>query len=74
MEKRKDDRDRKKSIDEATEDPRQANKSNEGEQAAELQVGEEGERDDPNRFAPDSKEAEIKHATHSESKDTEQEP
>ena len=60
MEKRKDDRDRKKSIDEATEDPRQANKSNEGEQAAELQVGEEGERDDPNRFAPDSKEAGIK--------------
>ena len=74
MEKRKDDRDQKKSIDEATEDPREANKSNEGEQAAELQVGEEGERDDLNRFKPDSKEAEIKHATHIESKDTAQEP
>lgn len=74
MEKRKDDRDAKKSIDEATEDPRQANKSNEGEQAAELQVGEEDERDSPNRFEPDSKESETKHATHSESKDTVDEP
>ena len=74
MEKRKDDRDAKKSIDEATEDPREANKSNEGEQAAELQVGQEDERDNPNRFEPDSKEAEIKHATHNESKDTVDEP
>ena len=74
MEKRKDDRDRKKSIDEATDDPREANKMNEGEQAAELQVGEEDERADTNRFEPDSKEAEIKHATHNESKDTMQEP
>ncbi|HKS39309.1 MAG TPA: hypothetical protein VJX74_01760 [Blastocatellia bacterium] len=74
MEKRTDDRDAKKSIDEATDDPREANKSNEGEQAAELQVGEEGERDDPNRFEPDSKEAETKHVTHIESKDIAQEP
>ena len=74
MEKRKDDRDRKKSMDEATDDPREANKSNEGEQAAELQVGEEDERADLNRFEPDSKESEIKQITHSESKDTAQEP
>jgi hypothetical protein len=49
MEKRKDDRDAKKSIDEATDDPREANKSDESEQAAELQVGEEDERADLNR-------------------------
>jgi hypothetical protein len=74
MDKRKDDRDAKKSIDEATDDPREANKSNEGEQAAELQVGEEGERADLNRFEPDLKEAKIEHITHNESKDTAQEP
>jgi hypothetical protein len=70
MEKRKDDRDAKKSMDEATDDPREANKSAEGEQAAELQVGEEGERTDPNRFEPDSKETEIKQVN----KDVHREP
>jgi hypothetical protein len=74
MEKRKDDRDAKKSIDEATDDPREANKSSEGEQAAELQVGEEDERADTNRFEPDSKEAGIKHVSRSENKDLAQEP
>lgn len=74
MEKRKDDRDAKKSTDEATDDPREANKSAEGEQAAELQVGEEDERADPNRFEPDSKETDIKQVSQSENKDTAQEP
>ena len=74
MEKRKDDRDLKKSIDEATDDPHEANKTSEDQQAAELQVGEEGERADPNRFEPDPKASETKHATHIKSKDMEQEP
>jgi hypothetical protein len=74
MEKRKDDRDAKKSLDEATDNPRDANKSAEGEQAAELQVGEEGERDEPNRFEPDAKEAEAKQVSRRENKDTSQEP
>lgn len=74
MEKRTDDRDAKKSTDEATDDPREANKSNESEQAAELQVGEEDERDNPDRFEPDSKEADLKHATHDEGKNTVDEP
>ena len=52
-EKRSDDRDSKKSLDEATDDPWQANKTNEGEQAAELQVGEDSEREDLSRFEPD---------------------
>ena len=60
MEKRRDDRDAKKSINEATDNPREANKSDESEQAAELQVGEEDERENLNRFEPDSKEANIK--------------
>ena len=74
MEKRTDDRDAKKSIDEATDDPREANKPDGGEQAAELQVGEADERDNPERFEPDSKEADVKHATRDESKDTVDEP
>ncbi|HKP87164.1 MAG TPA: hypothetical protein VJZ26_13760 [Blastocatellia bacterium] len=74
MEKRKDDRDAKKSTSEATDDPREANKGDEGEQAAELQVGEEGERDNLNRFAPDSKEAGVKHSSRRESEDTVDEP
>jgi hypothetical protein len=53
MEKRKDDRDAKKSLDEATDDPREANKDGADQQAAELQTDERGERNDPNRFAPD---------------------
>jgi hypothetical protein len=57
MEKRHDDRDAKKSYDEATEDPREADKvgDKQGQQAAELQVGEERERENLSRFEPDPK-------------------
>ena len=57
MEKRSDDRDAQKSHDEATDDPWEANKpdSDAGQQAAELQVGEEDERANPSRFEPDPK-------------------
>jgi hypothetical protein len=54
MSKRTDDRDAKKSLDEATDDPREANKDGTDQQAAELQTDERGERDNPRRFAPDS--------------------
>ena len=53
MDSRTDDRDAKKSADEATDNPFDANKDNAGEQAAELQTDEAGERDNPDRFAPD---------------------
>jgi hypothetical protein len=57
MEKRNDDRDATKSHDEATEDPRQADKAGhgQGQQAAELQVGEDRERENLSRFEPDPK-------------------
>jgi hypothetical protein len=54
MEKRKDDRDAKKSLDEATDNPWEANKDGADQQAAELQTAERGERHNPDRFAPDS--------------------
>ena len=53
MDNRKDDRDAKKSLDEATDNPQDANKTGVGEQAAELQIDERGERRNQNRFAPD---------------------
>ena len=53
MEKRKDDRDAKKSLDEATDNPWEANKDGADQQASELQTDERGERHNPNRFAPD---------------------
>ena len=57
MEKRQDDRDSKKSRDRATEDPHEADKTGDqqGQQAAELQVGEEKERENLSRFEPDPK-------------------
>jgi hypothetical protein len=55
VDKRRDDRDAQKSLDRATDDPREANKTDESQQAAELQVGAEGERQDPARFEPDQK-------------------
>ena len=51
--RRKDDRDAKKSFDEATDNPWDANKDAAEQQAAELQTDDRGERDNPNRFAPD---------------------
>ncbi|HVG22220.1 MAG TPA: hypothetical protein VNI02_24500 [Blastocatellia bacterium] len=54
MSKRKDDRDADKSYDKATEDPWEAQKTDESQQAAELQVGEERERGVPSRFEPDA--------------------
>ena len=53
MDSRKDDRDAKKSLDEATDNPRDANKTGAGEQAAELQTDARGERRNQNRLAPD---------------------
>lgn len=53
MSERKDDRDAKKSLDEATDNPWDANKDGFDQQPAELQTDDEGERDNPNRFAPD---------------------
>lgn len=53
MEKRKDDRDARKSLDEATDNPWQANRDDADQQAAELQTDARGERHNPNRFAPD---------------------
>ncbi len=53
MSKRHDDRDSKKSLDEATDNPWEANKDGADQQAAELQTGARGERDNPDRFAPD---------------------
>jgi hypothetical protein len=53
MEKRQDDRDAKKSLDEATDNPWEANKTGGSEQAAELQVGEDRERENLSRFEPD---------------------
>jgi hypothetical protein len=57
--KRQDDRDAKKSHDEATEDPHEADKTGhgQGQQAAELQVGEDRERENLSRFEPDPKAA-----------------
>ena len=57
MEKRQDDRDSKKSHNEVTEDPHEADKTGgeQGQQAAELQVGEERERENLSRFEPDPK-------------------
>ena len=53
MESRKDDRDAKKSLDEATDNPWDANQSDADQQAAELQTDDRGERQNPDRFAPD---------------------
>ncbi|HJQ23654.1 MAG TPA: hypothetical protein VKA60_07025 [Blastocatellia bacterium] len=53
MSKRTDDRDAKKSLDEATDNPWEANKDGAGQQAAELQTDARGERENPRRFAPD---------------------
>jgi hypothetical protein len=53
MSKRKDDRDAKKSLDEATDNPWEANRDATNQQAGELQTDARGERDNPNRFAPD---------------------
>ena len=52
MEKRKDDRDARKSddLDNTYSEP-----ADESQQAAELQIGEEGERENPSRFEPDPK-------------------
>ena len=83
MEKRKDDRDAKKSIDEATGDPWEANKDGFDQQAAELQVGEEDERASPDRFEPDPKnerlypdpkQSKVRQASPGESKDGVDEP
>jgi hypothetical protein len=52
MEKRKDDRDARKSDDLDDTYPEPADES---QQAAELQIGEEGERENPSRFEPDPK-------------------
>jgi hypothetical protein len=54
MSKRKDDRDADKSYDKATDDPWEAQKTDESQQAAELQVGEERERTILSRFEPDT--------------------
>jgi len=53
MESRKDDRDAKKSVDQATDNPWEANKDGADQQAAELQTDDGGERANPDRFAPD---------------------
>ncbi|HKQ07219.1 MAG TPA: hypothetical protein VJ464_18990 [Blastocatellia bacterium] len=53
MSKRTDDRDARKSLDEATDNPWEANKDGMDQQAAELQTDEQGERENPRRFAPD---------------------
>lgn len=53
MPKRKDDRDAKKAYDEATENPWEAQKTDENQQPAELQVEEERERTVSSRFEPD---------------------
>jgi hypothetical protein len=53
MESRKDDRDAKKSLDEATGNPWDANQTGADQQAAELQTDDHGERQNLNRFAPD---------------------
>ena len=74
MEKRTDDRDRKKSMDEATDDPRQANRDDQSQQAAELQVGESDERREPERFEPDSNPRERGPAVPPEKKETIDEP
>jgi len=83
MEKRRDDRDSKKSLDEATDDPWEANKTNEGEQAAELQVGEDREREDLSRFEPDPRaersypnpnQAEVERPAEAKEKDSDPEP
>ena len=83
MEKRRDDRDAKKSIDEATGDPWEANKDGFDQQAAELQVGEEDERANPDRFEPDPKDkrlypdpkqSKVKPSSPGESKDGVDEP
>lgn len=52
MEKRKDDRDARKSddLDNTYSEP-----ADESQQAAELQIGEEDERENPSRFEPDPK-------------------
>ena len=60
MDKRKDDRDAKKSLDDATEDPWEAQKESSGEQPAELQVGQEDELANPSRFEPDPNEGKSK--------------
>ena len=79
MEKRKDDRDAKKSLDEATDNPWEANKDGADQQAAELQTDERGERHNPNRFAPDPASEKppadtTPHAAHPVSKDDVKEP
>lgn len=53
MDSRIDDRDAKKSSDDATDNPFDANKDSAGQQAAELQTDAEGERNNPDRFEPD---------------------
>jgi hypothetical protein len=79
MEKRKDDRDAKKSLDEATDNPWEANQDGADQQAAELQTDERGERHNPNRFAPDPASEKPQadrtpHAAHPVSKDKVKEP
>jgi hypothetical protein len=53
MDSRKDDRDAKKSLDEATDNPWDANRTGADQQAAELQTDDRGERQNQDRFAPD---------------------
>lgn len=53
MSERKDDRDAKKSLDEATDNPWEANQDGFDQQPAELQTDDQGERANPDRFAPD---------------------
>lgn len=66
---RKDDRDAKKSYEQdATEDPIEAQKDSSVQQAAELQVGEEGERQDRSRFEPDPK-AKLQYTAHNPNPD-----
>lgn len=79
MESRKDDRDAKKSLDEATDNPWSANQDGADQQAAELQTDDRGERDNPNRFAPDPASEKqpsntTPHDAHKVSKDEVQEP
>ncbi|HXG91368.1 MAG TPA: hypothetical protein VNN73_03245 [Blastocatellia bacterium] len=77
MEKRRDDRDARKSDDLATDNPIDANKTVESQQAAELQIGHEDEREDLSRFEPDQKsdmkDTSVKQSSSAE-KDTDSEP
>lgn len=78
MGNRKDDRDAKKSLDEATDNPWDANQTGADQQAAELQTDDRGERQNQNRFAPDPASEKLRSTTAGEaqggSKDEVKEP